>query len=112
MSALQSKTDLANLTLPTHSSQLSSKVYNDMIKKTLYDKLVTKFNAIDTKIAITSGIVTRTQHYYIIIIIIIIIIVIIIDDTIRLRALLLVAPVYSVRVDDNLLSKVLQSLAR
>ena len=111
MSALQSKTDLANLTLPTHSSQLSSKVYNDMIKKTLYDKLVTKFNAIDTKIAITSGIVTRTQHYYIIIIIIIII-VIIIDDTIRLRALLLVAPVYSVRVDNNLLPKVSQCLAR
>ena len=108
MSALQSKTDLANLTLPTHSSQLSSKVYNDMIKKTLYDKLVTKFNAIDTKIAITSGIVTRTQHYYIIIIII----VIIIDDTIRLRALLLVAPVYSVRVDNNLLPKVSQCLAR
>ena len=112
MSALQSKTDLANLTLPTHSSQLSSKVYNDMIKKTLYDKLVTKFNAIDTKIAITSGIVTRTQHYYIIIIIIIIIIVIIIDDTIRLRLLLLVAPVYSVRVDNNLLPKVSQCLAR
>ena len=111
MSALQSKTDLANLTLPTHSSQLSSKVYNDMIKKTLYDKLVTKFNAIDTKIAITSGIVTRTQHYYIIIIIIIII-VIIIDDTIRLRLLLLVAPVYSVRVDNNLLPKVSQCLAR
>ena len=77
MSALQSKTDLASLnikvdtldvdkpqTLPTHSSQLSFKAYNDMIKKTLYDKLVTKFNAIDTKIAITSGIVTRTQYYY------------------------------------------------
>ena len=88
-------------------------MYNDMIKKTLYDKLVTKFNAIDTKIAITSGIVTRTQHYsIIIIIIIIIIIVIIIDDTIRLRALLLVAPVYSVRVDNNLLPKVSQCLAR
>ena len=37
-------------------------------------------------------------HYFIIIIIIIIIM--------RLRALLLVAPVYSVRADDNLLSKV------
>ena len=46
MSALQSKTDLASLnikvdtldvdkpqTLPTHSSQLSFKAYNDMIKK-------------------------------------------------------------------------------
>ena len=65
MSALQSKTDLASLnikvdtldvdkpqTLPTHSSQLSFKAYNDMIKKTLYDKLVTKFNAIDNKIVI------------------------------------------------------------
>ena len=33
-----------------------------MIKKTVYDKLVTKVNAIDTKIPITSGIVTRTQY--------------------------------------------------
>ena len=48
----------------------------------------------------------------IIIIIITIIIIIIIYIIIRLRALLLVAPVYSVRADNNLLSKVSQSLAQ
>ena len=48
----------------------------------------------------------------IITIIIIIIIIIIIYIIIRLRALLLVAPVYSVRADNNLLSKVSQSLAQ
>ena len=41
-----------------------------------------------------------------------VIIVIIIVNTIRLRALLLVAPVYSGRVDNNLLPKVSQSLVR
>ena len=30
--------------------------------KTVYDKLVTKFNAIDIKIPITSGLVTKTQY--------------------------------------------------
>ena len=47
-----------------------------------------------------------------IIIIIIVIIIIIIIIITRLRALLLVAPVYSVRADNNLLSKVSHSLAQ
>ena len=31
-------------------------------KKVLYEKLVTRVNAIDTKIPNTSGLVTKTQH--------------------------------------------------
>ena len=56
-------------------------------------------------------------NIYIVVVIIIIIavsiiIIIIIIIITRLRALLLVAPVYSVRADNNLLSKVSHSLAQ
>ena len=55
------KTNLANLktkvdklgidklvTIPNHLSKLSNVVKNDIVKKTVYDKLVTKINNIDT----------------------------------------------------------------
>ena len=35
---------------------------NDVIKKTVYNQLVTKVNAIDTKIPSTSGLFTETQY--------------------------------------------------
>ena len=37
-------------------------VENYSVKKTVYDKLVTKVNGIDTKIPTTSGLVNKTQH--------------------------------------------------
>ena len=59
---MASKTDLANLKTkldnldvdqlkngPTGLSKLSDLVENDVFKKTVYDKLVVKVNAIDTK---------------------------------------------------------------
>ena len=38
-------------------------VDNDIVEKTLYDKLVIKVNIIDTEIASTSGLVTKTQYH-------------------------------------------------
>ena len=36
------------MTIPNHLSKLSNVVKNDIVKKTVYDKLVTKINNIDT----------------------------------------------------------------
>ena len=43
--------------------KLSNEVDNDVVEKTVYGKLVTKVNAIDTKIPSSSGFVTKTKHY-------------------------------------------------
>ena len=42
-------------TVPADLSKLSSVVDIHNAKKTVYDKLIIKFNAIDAKITITSG---------------------------------------------------------
>ena len=42
---------------------MSNIVDNNVVKKTVYDKLVTKISAIDTKIPSTSGLVFKTQHW-------------------------------------------------
>ena len=47
-------------TVRTHLSRLSNVVDNDVVKKAMYDKMVTKINAIDTKVAITSKLVSKT----------------------------------------------------
>ena len=47
--------------VPAHLSELSNVVYSDVVKKTVYDKLVLKVSAIDTKIPSTSGLVSKTQ---------------------------------------------------
>ena len=73
-SALALKTDLAGLktkvdkldvnrlkSASVYLSKLSNVVYNDVAKKTVYDKLVTKVNVIDTKIPSTSILVTKAQ---------------------------------------------------
>ena len=64
---LSSKTDLASLktkvdnldvdklvTVYADLSKLSNVVNNDVVNKTVYDKLVTKVNAVDTKILSSS----------------------------------------------------------
>ena len=69
-----SKTDLASLktkeenldvdkvkTVPSDLSKLTNVVDNDVIKKTVYDKLVIKVNIIYIKILSTSGLVTKRQ---------------------------------------------------
>ena len=69
-SNLSAKSDLASLkvqvdeidvdklnTVPVDLSKLNNVVNNDVIKKTLYDKLVTKVNAIDT-----GGFSLKTQN--------------------------------------------------
>ena len=48
--------------VPSDLSKLSNAVNNDVAKKTVYDKLVTKNNAIDTKISRTTGLVTETRY--------------------------------------------------
>ena len=73
VSTLASKTDSASLrtkennlnidkfkTVPANSSMVSNLVENDVVKKTMYDGLVTKVNAIDTKLTSISGLVTKT----------------------------------------------------
>ena len=73
-SALALKTDLAGLktkvdkldvnrlkSASVYLSKLSDVVYNDVAKKTVYDKLVTKVNVIDIKIPSTSILVTKAQ---------------------------------------------------
>ena len=65
---LASKTHLANLktevdnldldklkTVPADLSKLSNVVDNDVVIKTMYDKLVIKINAIDAKMTGTKG---------------------------------------------------------
>ena len=72
---MASKTDLAGLkttvdyldldklkTAPAYWSNLSSVVHNVAVKKTIYNQLVTRFNAVDTKILSTSGLITKTQY--------------------------------------------------
>ena len=72
-SILVSKTDLACLkikvdnldvdklrTVPADSNKLRNVVHSDVLKKTVYDRLVIKVNAIDTKIPITNELVTKT----------------------------------------------------
>ena len=74
-SELASKTGLASLntneehvdvdkrkTAPSDLSKLSNVVDTDPVKKTVYDKLIIKENAIDTKIISTSGLVTKSQY--------------------------------------------------
>ena len=73
-SALALKTDLAGLktkvdkldvnrlkSASVYLSKLSNVVHNDVAQKTVHDKLVTKVNAIDTKIPSTSILVTKAQ---------------------------------------------------
>lgn len=72
---LKSKTDMARLqikldnlnvdefkTIPVDLSKLYNAVDNDVIKKTVYDKLVIKVSVIDAKIPNASGLATKTQH--------------------------------------------------
>ena len=75
VSALTSKIDLAsfkfkidNLNLdkrkifPANLIKLGNKVDNDVVKKTVYDKLVISVNATDNKIPSTSRLVNKTQY--------------------------------------------------
>ena len=48
-------------TVPSDLSKLTNVVDNDVIKKTVYDKLVIKVNIIYIKILSTSGLVTKRQ---------------------------------------------------
>ena len=69
-SRLVSKTELAGLktkvdklkTVPTDLSKLCNVVDNDVLKKTVCNQLVTKVNAIDTKIQSTKVFVAKTQQ--------------------------------------------------
>ena len=74
-STLESKTDSASLktkegdldveklkTVSAYLSMLSNIVDNDGAKKTVYDQLVIKVNAIGTKITNASGLVTKAQY--------------------------------------------------
>ena len=62
------KTKLDNLdvdklkTVPAALSKLNNIVENEVIKMTVYDKLVTKVNAINSKISSTSELPTKIQH--------------------------------------------------
>ena len=49
-------------TVPAALSKLSNLADNDVDKKTVYDKLVTKVNTTDTKIRSNGGLVTKTQY--------------------------------------------------
>ena len=49
-------------TVPADLSKLSSVADIHVAKKTVYDKLIIKFNAIDAKITSTSVLVTRTHN--------------------------------------------------
>ena len=49
-------------TVPADLSKLSNVVNNNVVKKAMYDKLVIKVNAVNTKIPSTSGLVTKTQY--------------------------------------------------
>ena len=62
------KTKIDNLdkdkskTVPGDLIKLSKIVHNGVVKKTVYDDLVIKVNAKDTKIPSTSGLITKTQY--------------------------------------------------
>ena len=73
-SMLASKTDLDSLktkvdnldvdklkNVPANLSKLNNVVDNDIVKKTVYGKLITKVNAIDAKIPNTNELVTKRQ---------------------------------------------------
>ena len=47
-------------TVPAYLNKLSNVVHNDIVKKNVYDKLVTKANAIDNRIQRTSRLFTKT----------------------------------------------------
>ena len=49
---------------PDDLNKLINVVDNDIVKKTLWDKLVTKVNKIDTKISNTSGLVSKTLYNF------------------------------------------------
>ena len=74
-STMASKTDLAGFktkldnldvdklkAVPVNLHKRSNVVDNNVLKRKGYDKLVIKFNVIDTKIPCTSGLVTKTQY--------------------------------------------------
>ena len=49
------------MTIPADLRKLSN-VLNNVVKTTVYDKLVIKVNATDTKIPSTGGLLTQTQY--------------------------------------------------
>ena len=49
-------------TVPADLRKLSNVVDNDIVRKILYDLLVTKVDAFDTKIPSISGLVTKMQY--------------------------------------------------
>ena len=72
---MASQTDLASLKfkvgnldpdnlkiIPVDLIKISNAVNNNVLKKTVYDKLVINVDAIDTKIPTTSGLVTKTRY--------------------------------------------------
>ena len=72
---MASQTDLARLkfkvgnldpdnlkSIPADLIKKSNAVNNNVLKKTVYDKLVINVDAIDTKIPTTSGLVTKTRY--------------------------------------------------
>ena len=72
---MASQTDLASLkfkvgnldpdnlkSIPADLIKKSNAVNNNVLKKTVYDKLVINVDAIDTKIPTTSGLVTKTRY--------------------------------------------------
>ena len=72
---MASQTDLASLkfkvgnldpdnlkSIPADLIKKSNAVNNNVLKKTVYDKLVINVDAIDTKIPRTSGLVTKTRY--------------------------------------------------
>ena len=74
-STLASKKDLASLKttvadldveklkiVPTDYSKISNVADNDVVEKTVYDKVVIKVNATDNKIANSNGLVTKTHN--------------------------------------------------
>ena len=48
--------------IPADLIKISNAVNNNVLKKTVYDKLVINVDAIDTKIPRTSGLVTKTRY--------------------------------------------------
>ena len=49
-------------TVPADLSKLSNVVDNDFLKKNVYDKLVIKVNAIDSKIPSNIGLITKAEY--------------------------------------------------
>ena len=67
LASLKSYVDKLNVDelniVPAGLSKLNNVMDSDAVKKTVYDKLVTKVNTIDTKIQSTRRLVTRSQYY-------------------------------------------------